>query len=244
MLEKIAKLRRKPVIVGLLSLAVVALLAALAVPSMTALAAGTGGNPPNQNIAHVQGTVSGTITITPTSGNSVGPLAFNGSYTVIYNSQTSVAERVTLNIAKPTTGTGGNPPNQNIAHVQGTASGSITIAPTSGNSVGPLAFSGSYTVIYNSQTSVAERVMLNMPRQTPGPGGNLPNHNFKIVRGTIQGISSDNTTMTISLTDGPGSLAQGQTVIIMPGPASGKAGPGANFGGYFRHHGSGGSSGK
>jgi hypothetical protein len=180
MIQMIAKLRRKPVIVGLISLSVVALLAALAVPAMTVSASGTGGNPPNQNIAHVQGTASGSITITPTSGNSLGPLVFNGSY----------------------------------------------------------------TVIYNSQTSVAERVMLNMPRQTPGTGGNPPNHNFKGVRGTIQGISSDNTTMTISLTNGPGSLAQGQTVIILPSPAAGTAESGVSFGGRFSHHGSGGSSSK
>ena len=185
------------------------------------------------------------VTLTIDSHTDVGlagedALATGQTVSAVYNSQTMVAERVMVNIPISLP----NPNKPTHTDVKGTisavSSNSISINPTNGGNpvtltidshtdVGlagedALATGQTVSAVYNSQTMVAERVMVNIPISLPNP--NKPTHTD--VKGTISAVSSNSisinptnggnpVTLTIdSHTDvglaGEDALATGQTV--------------------------------
>ncbi len=255
----IAELRRKPVIIGILSFVVAALVVGLAVPAITASAAspprGPTGTRPSKNITRVSGNITAltntSITIKTSAGATIGPL--------IVGPDTNFALRgVTGALLNPSTGT-------------------VSLS---------LLLSGPVTVVYDSKTMAAEQVMINMPSPTPGMGTQA-NRNVTRVTGTIYSVYSNSSGSFITINTGTTSapvyvtLALGnntnftihgvtwlpitgisldglpvtavynnnqavtppvasQVMISMPSPPLGPPGTPRNFGGWFggsRHNG-------
>jgi hypothetical protein len=177
----------------------------------------------------------------------VTSLATGQTISAIYDSKTMVAERVMVNTSMPPSGPTIIPSNQNITNMKGTISAvpdnSVAITPSAGNAavslildshtiivlygVDSLATGQTVDAVYNSQTMVADRIMVNVT--LPSPGILTPaNKNFANVEGTISIVSDNSTTITplnggttVTLTFdshtdiilyGVSSLATGQTV--------------------------------
>jgi hypothetical protein len=160
--------------------------------NMPRLAPAAPGTPPTQKGTSVQGVATGSISITPSNGSAPVALSMpTGNVTATYMSSgtnTGTLERLMVNIPRPigpSTGQGKGPVNGNLARVQGTLAvnpdGSITIKPTNGAAVtltlGPntdLTLHGltslssangkTASAIYDSQSKVANQVMVDMPK--------------------------------------------------------------------------------
>ena len=247
----ISKLKRKPVIIGIICFIVVALVLGLTVPAMAA------GSPPwapraggNKNNTVVQGTItalsSTSITITPTSGSAVtltlnsstnfnihgnswltsAPL-IGDSVTATYNQTVTplVASQVMINMPAVTPNTVNPPANRNFARAQGTIS---TLGTTTGSIMSITLTSNATGTFTSGQTvSVVASPSSGTPRTTPG-------NNFARAQGTISTLgTTTGSIMSITLTsNATGTFTSGETVSIIPSPPSGTPGP-RNFHGRF-----------
>ncbi len=233
----IAKLRGKPLVIGVLSLVAAGLLLAVAIPALaTGPFPGPARGPFNGNIASVQGTLTwtggGSITVTTDNGTLVpltvsanttyalrgvnlsavtGPTAttdpITGTVTVLYNSQTKAANRVAMGIPSMT------------RPAPGTAR-----PPVSGNVTrvqGTLALNpdGSITVSpANSGTPVTLTVSANTTFDLHGVTLSAGPTATALVKGTVNVIyNSQNVAGRIMM-----------SVPNLPRPAPGKSGPPAN----------------
>jgi outer membrane scaffolding protein for murein synthesis (MipA/OmpV family) len=235
MIRIIAKLGRKPVVIGALSLIAITLAAGLGVPAITASAAGP--TLPHKNVMTVSGTITGvtsnSITITSDNGSVVGPLSVSdnttftvhnatlsqsgttptltapltGRVTVVYDSKTMAAIEVMMNMPGPPPA-----PKKNVLPV----SGNITALSADSMNITLTNGSDNLTV---GETVIIMPSPLRGPGKTPSPLGS-PNKNFiMLVSGNITAVSADS--MTIALTHGPGNLTVGETVIVTPSPLRG-----------------------
>jgi hypothetical protein len=119
----IAKLRHKPIIIGILSFIIVGLLVTWAVPAIAAPGRGEPSNGASitlkQNVAHVQGSITDNVSvlITPTTGSPVTVnLTAGQTVTAVYNSQTGALEWLMVSIPWPTPCTPGTWPEQNVGN--------------------------------------------------------------------------------------------------------------------------------
>ncbi len=248
----IAKLKRKPVLIGIISLIVVALVVGFTIPAMAAVSpprtSGAGGN---KNTTVVRGTItslgSTSITITPTSGSAV-TLTLNSStnfnihgnnwltsaslvgdsVTATYNQTVTplVASQVMINMPAATPNTRNPPTNSNSARAQGTIS---TLGTTTGSTISVTLTSNATGTFTSGQTvSVVATPTSGTPRTTPGS-------NFARAQGTISTLgTTKGSIMSITLTsNATGTFTSGQTVSIVASPTSGTPGPGRNFHGRF-----------
>jgi len=253
----IAKLKRKPVIIGILSFIAVAMVAGFAVPAIAAGAA-----PPwapkagvNANVTVVQGTsftiTGATIMINTSSGTvplGIGPSTnfnahgngwlptgglTNEPVTAVYkNPQTvtpPVASQIMINMPpKPT---------------PGTLTPGATVPGGPGKSF--MRTQGTVTTLSGTPTPTSVTITLTTSVGSlkvgqpvviiPTPIQGTPNTKFNAVQGTVATISTGTPiTVTVTLTNGVGSLTNGQTVDIAHGMVPGAPGPGTVPGGRFR----------
>jgi hypothetical protein len=206
--------KRKFILIGIISILVIALVAVFAVP---AVAAGFPWGPKagvNKNVTVVQGTIasltSTSITITEAGGTSV-TLALDSStnfnihgtdwigsadltgktVTAVYkNGQTGtpVASQVMINMPEAAPGIANFPAIKNFASVKGTltvAGNTLTITPDPSFTQTWNETEPAVTILYNSSTGAIQGLMVNRPGQPPFTPKN-PNNKFATVQGTIE----------------------------------------------------------
>jgi len=148
---------------------------------MSPPATGTQGTPPDQSGTVVEGTASGTITVTPTSGTAVTLTMPTDAVTAFYSvsGTTYTLERLMVKMSQPTTGTPGTPPDQDGTVVEGTATGTITVTPSSGTAVTLTMPTDAVTAVYSvsGTTYTLEQLMVKMAGQMPDMSGARPGHN-------------------------------------------------------------------
>jgi hypothetical protein len=178
---------------------------------------------PNENVAHVDGNVTGNVSIgiSPTTGGSpvTVELTAGQAVTAVYNSQTQALESLMVSIPWPTLVTAKTWPNENVAHVEGnvTANVSIEIAPTTGGSPVTVELTAEQTVtaLYNNETQALESLMVSMPWPTLVTPRTWPNEDVTHVGGNVTGNVSIEITPTTGGSPVTVELTAGQTVTAL-----------------------------
>ena len=136
------------------------------------------GTPPDQKGTVVEGTATGSVTITPSSGTAVTLTMPTDAVIAFYSvsGTTYTVERLMVKMSQPTTGT---PPDQNGTVVEGTATGTITVTPSSGTAVTLTMPTDAVTAVYSvsGTTYTLEQLMVKMAGQMPDMSGARPGHN-------------------------------------------------------------------
>lgn len=239
------KIQRKYILIGIISVLVVALVAVFTIPALA------NGSPPwgprgggNNNMTVVQGTIadlsSTSITISETGGSSV-PLTLNSSTNfniqgtdwIGYTSTSTplVGDSVTAMYKNGQSGTPiasqvminmpKPPANKNFANIQGnlTVTGgtiNITFTPPSQTLTAP----STVTVLYNTTSNVIQGLMLNRSGQPTGTPKTPPSKNFSTVQGNVT-IASGSITIVTTATGLATSPASGETVTILYNSSTG-----------------------
>jgi hypothetical protein len=210
-------LHLKSVKVLIISLIALIVIAAVAIPALAESPGGgqrpPAGPPSDQNSSCVQGVAAGTITLTPDTGTAVTLTMPADKVEAIYtvSGANNILKSLMIIMPKPTsapiTTPGGAPPAKNLISIQGLATGSITVTPSSGAAVTLTMPSDKvkidYKVVDNINILQGLMVLPPQPSCTPTSTPATKGNNIQgIVSGTITLTPDSGTAVTLTMPAG------------------------------------------